>query len=543
MSSPAAVQVIAYSEKSIAVVGDTRSIKEELILRGGMWNSRLRIGGRPAMGWIFHVSKRALVEAFLSGLSQSCAAAAQSTPVSGAAHATSTGAGTSCRPISSDDPALMSHSAVSGGNEGIASSPAAAADQAGRVQAPTAAVANVAAVALPEYVAAAGVAMPAVEGVECLSAPVSEVVGGGESSLAVLQQSLELACSEGGGADSAYTLKVGSMAASLPLSMAMPTTVSPTTTMPAPTKRLSRDRSAYLSVEPDGTLLIGGNTYTLRGFWRALGGTWRPLVKVWALPAAARGEVEAQLGICTHDAGAATAEAGAPIGSGTTSFVIGSPSGSSGSHYPAGGVYEPPALVGRKRARRSGTSVLRRRDLLTVLSQVSGLVATATRRQDDALRAGARAAQPQYRFLERDTVDAKNAALMLASDPDAAFGGRTTAEYSCHPSAGELRYCDRRSSRSSTASSSARSGLTRSPSGAGSSPRSGGSGAGSGGAGVDSAEADRSCAVCLDAAKNTALVPCGHVLCGTCASAVLAMAQHKCPICRRAILQTIKLFL
>jgi hypothetical protein len=44
---------------------------------------------------------------------------------------------------------------------------------------------------------------------------------------------------------------------------------------------------------------------------------------------------------------------------------------------------------------------------------------------------------------------------------------------------------------------------------------------------------DGSCAMCMDAQRDTALVPCGHVLlCASCAAHVLATAAPACPVCR-----------
>jgi len=55
-------QIIDYSENAIAVVGDTRSVKDELKRMGGRFNGKLRCGA----GWVFPKSKRASVEAFLA---------------------------------------------------------------------------------------------------------------------------------------------------------------------------------------------------------------------------------------------------------------------------------------------------------------------------------------------------------------------------------------------------------------------------------------------------------------------------------------------
>ena len=56
------VQIIDYSEKAIAVVGDTRAIKETLKSLGGRFNNRLSCGA----GWIFPKSKEATIKATLS---------------------------------------------------------------------------------------------------------------------------------------------------------------------------------------------------------------------------------------------------------------------------------------------------------------------------------------------------------------------------------------------------------------------------------------------------------------------------------------------
>ena len=56
-------EIIDYSEKAIAVVGDTREIKDALKRLGGRFNPRLSCGA----GWIFSKSKRAQVEALQRG--------------------------------------------------------------------------------------------------------------------------------------------------------------------------------------------------------------------------------------------------------------------------------------------------------------------------------------------------------------------------------------------------------------------------------------------------------------------------------------------
>lgn len=55
-------EIIDYSEKSFAVVGDTRAIKDELKRLGGRFNARLTCGA----GWIFAKSKQDEVKALLT---------------------------------------------------------------------------------------------------------------------------------------------------------------------------------------------------------------------------------------------------------------------------------------------------------------------------------------------------------------------------------------------------------------------------------------------------------------------------------------------
>ncbi len=56
-STSANCTMIEYSPKSVAVYGDTKSIKDELKAMGGRFNSRLTINGKKIAGWIFPKSK------------------------------------------------------------------------------------------------------------------------------------------------------------------------------------------------------------------------------------------------------------------------------------------------------------------------------------------------------------------------------------------------------------------------------------------------------------------------------------------------------
>lgn len=56
-SSKGDCTLVEYSEKAIAVFGDTKSIKDELKAMGGRFNSRLTFNGQKLAGWIFPKSK------------------------------------------------------------------------------------------------------------------------------------------------------------------------------------------------------------------------------------------------------------------------------------------------------------------------------------------------------------------------------------------------------------------------------------------------------------------------------------------------------
>lgn len=55
------IKVVDYSEKAIAIIGDTKPIKDTLKALGGRWNFRLTCGA----GWIFPKTKEAEVRSVL----------------------------------------------------------------------------------------------------------------------------------------------------------------------------------------------------------------------------------------------------------------------------------------------------------------------------------------------------------------------------------------------------------------------------------------------------------------------------------------------
>jgi hypothetical protein len=56
------IQIIEYSEKAIAVIGETKPIKDELKALGGRFNFRLHCGA----GWIFPTAKRSAIEKLIA---------------------------------------------------------------------------------------------------------------------------------------------------------------------------------------------------------------------------------------------------------------------------------------------------------------------------------------------------------------------------------------------------------------------------------------------------------------------------------------------
>ena len=51
------------------------------------------------------------------------------------------------------------------------------------------------------------------------------------------------------------------------------------------------------------------------------------------------------------------------------------------------------------------------------------------------------------------------------------------------------------------------------------------------------------CVVCFDAPKDHIIVPCGHMcVCEACAEQLTKTRTPTCPVCRRAIRETVKVF-
>lgn len=62
------LEIVDYSEKAVAVFGDTKPVKEKLNELGGRFNPRLNYNGEKRAGWVFPKSKRLELESMLKGI-------------------------------------------------------------------------------------------------------------------------------------------------------------------------------------------------------------------------------------------------------------------------------------------------------------------------------------------------------------------------------------------------------------------------------------------------------------------------------------------
>lgn len=61
------VHIVSYTDKSVVVIGDTKSHKDSLKSLGGKWNASLtnRETGEKFMGWIFYINKQKEVQSWI----------------------------------------------------------------------------------------------------------------------------------------------------------------------------------------------------------------------------------------------------------------------------------------------------------------------------------------------------------------------------------------------------------------------------------------------------------------------------------------------
>ena len=74
---PEGLEIVDYSEKAIAVFGDTKSIKDELKALGGKFNHALKNNGEKRAGWIFPKKQADKVRALLAPAACSCSETSQ----------------------------------------------------------------------------------------------------------------------------------------------------------------------------------------------------------------------------------------------------------------------------------------------------------------------------------------------------------------------------------------------------------------------------------------------------------------------------------
>lgn len=77
VESVSGFEIVEYSEKSIAVFGDTKSIKEELKAIGGKFNPALKNNGEKRAGWIFPKKQADKVRELLAPASCACSETSQ----------------------------------------------------------------------------------------------------------------------------------------------------------------------------------------------------------------------------------------------------------------------------------------------------------------------------------------------------------------------------------------------------------------------------------------------------------------------------------
>lgn len=77
VESVSGFEIVEYSEKSIAVFGDTKSIKDELKALGGKFNPALKYDGEKRTGWIFPKKQADKVRALLAPASCVCSETSQ----------------------------------------------------------------------------------------------------------------------------------------------------------------------------------------------------------------------------------------------------------------------------------------------------------------------------------------------------------------------------------------------------------------------------------------------------------------------------------
>ncbi len=75
------MQVENYSERAVAIFGDTKPFKDQLLALGGKFNENLRRGEEKTPGWIFPVKRKEELERFISTTTASVSVVSARKPV------------------------------------------------------------------------------------------------------------------------------------------------------------------------------------------------------------------------------------------------------------------------------------------------------------------------------------------------------------------------------------------------------------------------------------------------------------------------------
>jgi guanyl-specific ribonuclease Sa len=64
-SKPAELKLIKYSDKAVAIIGETKPVKDILIQAGGRFNRWLKVNGETVPGWIFSAKREKELSALI----------------------------------------------------------------------------------------------------------------------------------------------------------------------------------------------------------------------------------------------------------------------------------------------------------------------------------------------------------------------------------------------------------------------------------------------------------------------------------------------
>ena len=62
------LKAIQYTERCIAVIGDTKPLKDQLKQAGGKFNPYLKVNGATVAGWVFSVNRKDQIAGIIEGV-------------------------------------------------------------------------------------------------------------------------------------------------------------------------------------------------------------------------------------------------------------------------------------------------------------------------------------------------------------------------------------------------------------------------------------------------------------------------------------------